>query len=107
MSTTVSYPEDVHENETTYNLQLTKKEINLILECLLFSSSVNIGSDWIEEDFLSMIDAAKKLKKHLLNQVDLKNLVLYKEENYEDSWTEELRKEFGKYIQQEIELEKA
>jgi hypothetical protein len=105
MSTTILYPAD-ESNTSQHSIPFSKDETNLIIECLLFSSSVNIGADWQEDDFLKMLTLAKKIKKNI-NKIDLKNLMLYKEENYEDNWTEELCKEFGKDIQQEVELNKA
>lgn len=105
MNTTVSYPEDKDQLQQ-HSLNFTKSEILLILESLLFSSSVNIGADWVEEDFLSMISLAKKIKNSTDNKVKLSNLILYREENYEDAWTEDLREEFNNNIQQEIELSK-
>lgn len=92
-------------NNSSVNLSLTEQQVNLIIESLLFSSSVNIGAEWDETDFTSMIDTAKALKK-ATSKVDLDKLVFYKEENYEDKWTKDLLKTFKKSLKT-LDLQKA
>jgi len=98
----MSTPKNINRSVT---LSLTEQQVNLIIESLLFSSSVNIGAEWGETDFTSMIDTAKTLKKATSN-VELDKLVFYKEENYEDKWTKDLLKTFKKNLKT-LDLQKA
>jgi len=93
------------KNNSSVNLSLTEQQVNLIIESLLFSSSVNIGAEWDEADLTSMIDTAKELKK-VSSNIELDKLVFYKEENYEDKWTKDLLKFFKKNLKT-LDLQKA
>lgn len=73
---------------STVTLSLKQEEANIILEALLFASSVNIGADWSEKDINKMVDLSKKIRKNLNNSTELKNIVFYSEENYGDEWTQ-------------------
>jgi hypothetical protein len=73
---------------STVTLTLKEEEANILLESLLFASSVNIGADWSERDINRMVALSKKIKKSLNGSTQLKNLVFYKEENYGDGWTQ-------------------
>ena len=73
---------------STVTLSLKQEEANIILEALLFASSVNIGADWSEKDINKMVDFSKKIRKNLNNSTELKNIVFYSEENYGDEWTQ-------------------
>ena len=93
------------KNNSSVNLSLTEQQVNLIIESLLFSSSVNIGAEWNETDLTSMIDTAKELKK-ASSKIELDKLIFYKEENYEDKWTKDLLKTFKKNLKT-LDLQKA
>ena len=93
------------KNNSSVNLTLTEQQVNLIIESLLFSSSVNIGAEWNETDLTSMIDTAKSLKEFSTN-IELDKLVFYKEDNYEDKWTKDLLKYFKKNLKT-LDLQKA
>lgn len=73
---------------STITLDLKQEEANILLEALLFASSVNIGADWTEKDINKMVTLSKKIKKNLNGSTKLKNLVFYREENYGDEWTQ-------------------
>jgi hypothetical protein len=73
---------------STVTLELKHDEANTLLEALLFASSVNVGADWKEKDIDKMVFLSKKLKKELNGNTNLKNIVFYQEENYEDNWTQ-------------------
>ena len=92
-------------NNSSVNLSLTEQQVNLIIESLLFSSSVNIGAEWDEADLTSMLDTAKTLKD-VSSNIELDKLVFYKEENYEDKWTKDLLKYFKKNLKT-LDLQKA
>lgn len=92
-------------NNSSVTLSLTEQQVNLIIESLLFSSSVNIGAEWDETDLSSMLDTAKELKK-ISSNIELDKLVFYKEENYEDKWTKDLFKCFKKNLKT-LDLQKA
>lgn len=98
----MSTPENSNSSIT---LSLTEQQVNLIIESLLFSSSVNIGAEWDENDLVSMIDTAKALKQ-TNPKIELNKLVFYKEENYEDKWTKDLLKSFKKNLKT-LDLQKA
>jgi hypothetical protein len=76
------------KNSSTVTLELKQDEANMLLEALLFASSVNVGADWSEKDINKMIALSKKLKTELNGSTKLKNIVFYQEENYEDDWTQ-------------------
>ena len=76
------------KNSSTVTLELKQEEANMLLEALLFASSVNVGADWSERDINKMVSLSKKLKIQLNGSTNLKNIVFYQEENYEDSWTQ-------------------
>lgn len=61
---------------------LSKKEINLVIQALLFGSSADIISDWTEDDQMELINIAVKIKRaNLLHRedVNLDNLQITKE----------------------------
>lgn len=76
------------KNSSTVTLELKQDEANMLLEALLFASSVNVGADWTEKDINKMVSLSKKLKRSLNGLTKLDNIVFYQEENYEDSWTQ-------------------
>ena len=94
------------ENNSSVNLILDKKKIGYIIEALLFSSSVNIGAEWEEQDFTDMINLAKELKSACNDNVELNKICFYEEKNYEDNWSKEVLNAFNKLIKT-LDLEKA
>jgi hypothetical protein len=81
---------------STVNLDLKQNEANIILEALLFASSVNVGANWDKKDINEMIDLSKKVKHELNGSTKLDRIVFYKEKNYEDRWTQTVFDFFGK-----------
>jgi hypothetical protein len=81
----------------TYPSELTIDEYNLLIEILLFSSSVNICSDWKEKDFRKMIKLAERFKNFIGDKINLSNISFIEEENYEDSWTKEMHNVFANH----------
>jgi hypothetical protein len=93
MSSYIVYPDYDVDSEVTFTL--TKEEINLLVEVLLFSSSVNIGADWRAEDYKKMLFVAQKLKEKNGKDLRLDNVWFYKEEKFEDEFTEEIIENFS------------
>jgi hypothetical protein len=71
------------------SLELKVEEANMLIEALLFSSSVNVGADWNESNITKMFNLSKKIKDKV-KEPNLKHIVFFKEDNYEDKWTEKL-----------------
>jgi hypothetical protein len=84
------------KNSSTVTLELKQDEANMLLEALLFASSVNVGADWDEKDINKMVSLSKKLKRQLNGSTNLQNIVFYQEENYEDDWTQSVFNFFKK-----------
>jgi hypothetical protein len=76
------------KTSSTVTLDLKQDEANMLLEALLFASSVNVGADWTEKDITKMVSLSKKLKRQLNGSTNLENIVFYQEDNYEDKWTQ-------------------
>ena len=76
------------KTSSTVTLDLKQDEANMLLEALLFASSVNVGADWTEKDITKMVFLSKKLKRQLNGSTNLENIVFYQEDNYEDKWTQ-------------------
>ena len=76
------------KNSSTITLELKREEANMVIEALLFASSVNVGADWKEKDINKMVSLSKKVKTELNGSTKLDNIVFYQEENYEDDWTQ-------------------
>lgn len=76
------------KTSSTVTLELKQDEANMLLEALLFASSVNVGADWTEKDINKMVSLSKKLKRQLNGSTNLENIVFYQEDNYEDKWTQ-------------------
>jgi hypothetical protein len=103
MSTTII---QTNNENSSVTLTLEKKQINHLIEALLFSSSVNIGAEWNEQDYNEMVDLAKSLKQACNNNIELEKICFYKEENYEDNWSQDVLKTFKKNIKT-LQLSKA
>ncbi len=50
-----------------FNLKISEEELKLILESLLFSSSVDVCADWYKEDVDKIIALSKKLRLEFPN----------------------------------------
>jgi hypothetical protein len=81
------------------NLELQKSELNQIVESLLFASSVSVGADWKEDACNKMFEIAKKIKNVLGSDLKLEHVNFFKEEYYEDSWSENILNEFGDQLE--------
>lgn len=84
------------KTSSTVTLELKQDEANMLLEALLFASSVNVGADWDEKNINKMVSLSKKLKRQLNGSTNLQNIVFYQEENYEDDWTQSVFNFFKK-----------
>ena len=83
------------KNNKKYNLSLTSKQINYIVETLLYAGSINIGADWSEEDSANIVDLAVKIKQKTSGvTLDLKNLTVYKGIDLEDNVIETIEDNF-------------
>jgi hypothetical protein len=45
-----------------FNLKVSEEDLKLILESLLFSSSVDVCADWYKDDIDKIIDLSKRLR---------------------------------------------
>jgi len=84
------------KTSSTVTLELKQDEANMLLEALLFASSVNVGAEWTEKDINKMVSLSKRLKRQLNGSTNLENIVFYQEENYEDKWTQSVFNFFKK-----------
>jgi len=84
------------------NLSLTKDEWNLIVESLLFSSSVDICSEWEPEHIYKSINVAKTIKKELGKKLKLENIYIFDSLPYSDIVTDDINKDFGNSIRREL-----
>jgi hypothetical protein len=78
----------MNKSSKTVTLKLSEVETNILIEALLFSTSINVGADWDEENIDKMVTLSKKLKELLCGNTKLNNIVFYREENYKDKWTQ-------------------
>ena len=76
------------------NLTLTEKQLSTIVSGLLFSCSVNVVSNTNEEYARDLFDLAKLIKS-AMPELKLEDVQFLKEENYEDSISQEVLSEFG------------
>jgi hypothetical protein len=75
-------------------LNLTEKQLETIISGLLFSCSVNVVSNTNQEYQRELYQLAKDLKQ-VIPDIKLNDVQFIKEDNYEDSLSEELYTEFG------------
>ena len=83
-------------NNESYNLNsLTKKEVAIILESLLFSSSTDVCAEWYKEDVLSALEIATKIRKWF-PEIILDNVFLYenKDTSFHDEHSNNIKKLF-------------
>lgn len=74
-------------------INLSEKQLGTLISGLLFSCSVNVVSNTNEEYQRELFDLAKELKA-LKTDIKLDSVQFLKEENYEDSMSQELLEEF-------------
>ena len=89
-------------NNESYSLNsLSKKEIAIILESLLFSSSTDVCADWYKEDTLLAFEVAQKIRKWF-PEIILENINLYesKECEFHDEHSNEIKKIFPDIIKE-------
>lgn len=93
----------------SFNIELNKNEIEMLLSSLLFISSINVVlSEDIDNHSEEFISLAKKIKSSLSeNKAILKYIKFVHDKNesvLEDTWTQEILNTFNKNLQT-IELE--
>jgi hypothetical protein len=90
--------------ESKINLSLTEKEFSLILESLLFSSSVDANADWDYDDTIEIKNLALKFRVENpsipTNRINVLKKINEKTE-YNDLHTEELVKYFPEIVLEE------
>lgn len=87
-------------NNESYNLNsLTKKEIAIILESLLFASSTDVCSEWYKKNVILAFNVAQKIRK-CFPDVTLDGVFLYENENFEfhDEHSKEIKQYFPEII---------
>lgn len=70
---------------------LSKNDLKLIVESLLYSASVDICANWYKEDVYKMVELAKKIR--MADQIPLENVYLIEDsqiEGYRDEVTENI-----------------
>jgi hypothetical protein len=92
-------------NENYYLDDLTKEDIQTMLECLLFSASVDLCSSWYLENINNMVELSKKIRKKFPDII-LENVYLVDTslENDMDKHTNTLVKYFPELEQNTKEL---
>lgn len=77
------------------SVKLTERQANLLIESLLFASSVNIGSEWGDKDKTDLVDLAVHVKSAVTgNDLSLKNLTFYDDEELCEPWTSTIQQNF-------------
>lgn len=77
------------------SVKLTERQANLLIESLLFASSVNIGSEWGDKDKIDLVDLAILVKSAVIgNDLSLKNLTFYDDEELCEPWTSTIQQNF-------------
>jgi len=88
----------------TITLNLTEQELATTISGLLFSCSVNVVSNCNEEYQTELYDLAKKLKSYKVD-IQLPEIQLLKEENYEDKISERLVEDFKQNLKTIVSFE--
>ena len=94
-------------NNQTYSLNsLSKKEVAIILESLLFSSSTDVCADWYKENVLLAFEVAQKIRK-CFPEIILENIYLYesKDTEFHDQHSNDIKKFFPE-ITKDLKIEK-
>lgn len=92
----------------TYNIPpLSREEVKTILECLLFTSSVDVCASLYKEESLKMFDIAKKIRTSFpeITLEDVSITPIVDENNnevYHDEHSEEILKYFPEILSTEI-----
>jgi hypothetical protein len=89
-------------NNESYNLNsLSKKEIAVILESLLFASSTDVCAEWYKENVLLAFEVAQKIRKSF-PKVILENVYLYENKNSElhDEHSKEIKQYFPEIVRE-------
>lgn len=81
----------MHEKDIT--LQISEKQLATLISGLLFSCSVNVVSNTNSEYQRELFELAKELKQ-VRPYIKLNDIQFVHEENYEDSLSEEVLREF-------------
>jgi hypothetical protein len=77
------------------NYFLSKEDLKLIVETLLYSASVDVCANWYKEDVSSMVELAKKIRSK--EKVALENIYLFEKSQiglYRDEVTENILNNF-------------
>lgn len=83
------------ENKKNLSVKLTEEQANLLIESLLFASSVNICSEWSDADKNRLVDLAVEIKNSLArDSLSLKNLTYYDDDELCEGWTQKLQQNF-------------
>ena len=83
------------------NLSLTKKQCNTIIEALLFSASTDICSDWQPENMKTAVDIVETIHEKMNSEIDIKNVYVFKNDDYHDEITENIVKTLKGVIREE------
>lgn len=89
-------------NNESYNLNsLSKKEIAVILESLLFASSTDVCAEWYKENVLLAFEVAQKIRKWY-PKIVLENVYLYENKNSElhDEHSKEIKEYFPEIVRE-------
>lgn len=73
----------------TFQLKLTEAELKIILESLLFHSSVDVNSRWSKDECDASIELASNLRK-AYPKVLTENLYIFKDTIFHDILTEKI-----------------
>lgn len=76
-------------NHNKYQLNLTEQQLKVVLESLLFHSSVDVNSRWCKDECETGIDLAQNLRK-TYPSILTENLYVFKDTIYHDSTTEKI-----------------
>lgn len=75
------------------NIEMTEKQLSTIISGLLFSCSINVVSETNKEYQKELYDLAKLLRG-LKPDIKLENVQFVEEENYEDDFSIQIKKDF-------------
>jgi hypothetical protein len=91
-------------NDLSYDIKnLSKKEISTLLECLLFSSSVDVCASWYQDNIQTMLNLTKKIRVKMPEILTENIYLLPLDENgYESKHSNEILKIFPELEKQNI-----
>ncbi|NBO36293.1 hypothetical protein EBU91_01970 [bacterium] len=88
----------------TYSIKnLTEDQYRLILESLLFSTSTSVNAKWYNEDTDVLMECLLKMRKSN-PEILLKNVSIFKEKSYEDSYAKKIVDFFPEVLENITEL---